>query len=217
MNWDDEALRRAFGDATNEAMARDDCPTPGRIWEACHGELSPDETAQIVDHLGVCPLCAEAWRLAREPQIQEPQIEEPFQDGQQTPARIPWAWIGGLALAAVIVLVALPVLLPSGENSAYREGFQPEEIQPLVADGAQLPREAFLLEWRGPEATWTVNIGTETLQPVDRAEGISATEYLVPEAKLKSYTAGTKLLWQVQAALQDGSKHESATFSVVIE
>src|SRR4029453_10866623 len=62
----DEPVRLAalFRSLGADAGVREDCPPAERIWAAISRELSAGERAAIVDHLAVCPTCAEAWRLA---------------------------------------------------------------------------------------------------------------------------------------------------------
>src|SRR6185436_4475958 len=57
-------LRRAFASLSQPAPAPAACPPPEKIWEAVRGELPPGEVRAIVEHMAVCPACAEDWRLA---------------------------------------------------------------------------------------------------------------------------------------------------------
>ena len=62
-------LRQAFASAFDSHDPEDDeldgCPDADVLYEAYHGELPPDELAAVTDHMAECPVCAEAYRLAR--------------------------------------------------------------------------------------------------------------------------------------------------------
>ncbi len=64
MNEDDR-LRVLFANAFETAVPGDDCPAPDTLLSAFHRLLSQDEIDAVLDHTAACPVCAEAWRLAR--------------------------------------------------------------------------------------------------------------------------------------------------------
>lgn len=63
---DDDALRILFASAFTSGMPTDACPGSGVLFDAYHQRLPTDALAEVIDHLAVCAVCAEAWRLARQ-------------------------------------------------------------------------------------------------------------------------------------------------------
>lgn len=63
---DIDPLREAFRSLGDGASRSVGCPPATRFWDAQHGDLSPEESRQLMDHVAWCPSCAQAWRLARE-------------------------------------------------------------------------------------------------------------------------------------------------------
>jgi hypothetical protein len=63
---DDDRLRAMFAKAFETAIPTDDCPTPEALLDAFHRQVGPDAANDIVDHVAICPVCAEAWRLAKQ-------------------------------------------------------------------------------------------------------------------------------------------------------
>lgn len=61
----DDPLRFAFAKAFEDARPGEDCPGADQLWGALHGVSSVPERLLIVDHLSLCPVCAEAWRLGQ--------------------------------------------------------------------------------------------------------------------------------------------------------
>lgn len=61
---DADALRVAFASAL--LLPRDlvACPPAEVVWDAVHHHLHPARRQEVIDHTGICPMCAEAWRLA---------------------------------------------------------------------------------------------------------------------------------------------------------
>ena len=60
-----EAFASAFDSHDPEDDELDDCPDADVLYQAYHGQLPPDELATVTDHMAECPVCAEAYRLAR--------------------------------------------------------------------------------------------------------------------------------------------------------
>ena len=60
----DDQLRFLFASAFVTSSPTDECPEPEDLHAVAIGEPSPDRDA-IVDHVATCPVCGEAWRLAR--------------------------------------------------------------------------------------------------------------------------------------------------------
>lgn len=61
----DDVLRFVFAKAFEGAVPRDDCPDSSELYEAIHGTLDPERRLLLIDHISMCPVCAEAWRVAR--------------------------------------------------------------------------------------------------------------------------------------------------------
>lgn len=62
---DDDRLRLAFARAFEAGLPTDDCPSPDALLDAASGEASAEARAAVIDHVALCPVCAEAWRIAR--------------------------------------------------------------------------------------------------------------------------------------------------------
>ena len=60
-----DAFASAFDSHDPEEEVLAACPSSEKLYQASHGELPPDEIAKVTDHMAECPLCAEAYRLAR--------------------------------------------------------------------------------------------------------------------------------------------------------
>lgn len=94
-----DRMRQAFAGDTAAGV---DCPPSLRIWEAVNGQLEPADAAAVVDHVSSCGACAEAWRIARELEVEEaggPVI--PF------PARRRTSFVWGLLAAAATLVLAI--------------------------------------------------------------------------------------------------------------
>lgn len=63
---DDDRLRLAFARAFEAGLPTDDCPSPDVLLDAATGGSSAEARAAVIDHLAICPVCAEAWRIARQ-------------------------------------------------------------------------------------------------------------------------------------------------------
>jgi Putative zinc-finger len=101
VNDEPERLAALFRSLGANAGVREDCPPAERIWAAIGRELSAGERAAIVDHLAVCPTCAEAWRLAMA--LGQERVSAP---SRRLAARPTW-W---LAAAAALILATGVVL-----------------------------------------------------------------------------------------------------------
>ncbi len=187
MNLEDEELtklRRAFASVSQPAPAPETCPAPERIWAAVHGELTPDEVEQIVEHTVVCSSCAEDWRLARALQAPEPVVSTAPAPGAVVRYG-PWQRVRTFALAAAAALAVAVVGVqlyqaqqPDQGTAGYREG-QQDAIQSRITDGASLPRDRFVLRWSAPSAagaTYDVEVSTEDLRVIASAKDLRTPE-----------------------------------------
>jgi hypothetical protein len=217
-------LRERFHAAAGEADRPADCPAAGRIWDALHGGLSPEERRTIVDHTARCPACAEAWRLARDIGGTAPVAEqaEAGHAGVGPVHGVGWRrWVPLAAAAALVVVVGL--LLRQGpirddQPPQYRTG-EELAIHSLLPDGAPLPRSACLLRWSaGPEgARYDIEVATADLEVIVRARGLERAEFTVPADRLADLPPGAELLWRVEAMLPDGRRITTPTFICRVE
>ncbi|MEW6366739.1 MAG: hypothetical protein AB1714_19085 [Acidobacteriota bacterium] len=220
-----DRLRRAFAELSSRAAPREDCPQPDQIWDAVSGKIERQVTSEVIEHTIVCPVCAEAWRLARrltedltEIEGCVPQIEP------QRVAHWPWYRMALLAAAAVLVVaVGLDQYIRRrggsiAEEPSYR-GSPGQTIRSLLAEDAVLRRDQFILRWTpGPAGSrYTLRVATTDLTILDAVSGIATAEYRVPPSTLADLPSGTQVAWQVEAVLPDGSRIRSPTFFVRVE
>jgi putative zinc finger protein len=211
-DWDLQRLRRAFASLGQGHASTSACPAPERLWAAVHGELPPEDVRPLVSHLLECGACAEAWRLARE-------IGARPEVATVRSARRWWGGWGAVAAGLAAVALGASALLQGPHGTpGYREGRR-DEIRSLVPESRPLARSRAVLRWTpGPDgATYAVQVATDRLEPVLRAQGLAVPEVLVPPDKVASLPAGTKLLWRVEAVAPDGSRLTSSTFVARLE
>lgn len=235
---DDASLREAFAARTGRPPEGSHaCPTPERIYDAVRGELPPGEVRGVVEHLAVCPECAESWRLAAALEEEAGEVEEPVSPaGAARPAAHraagrPW-YLQPLKVAATVALavVALGVVWTvirapdraPEEEAVYRDG-EELEIRSLLPEGEALPRDEAVLRWAtvpedDPEGTtYDLLVTTEDASLVAEAHGLEEPRYRVPPEALADLPRGTDLLWRVEARLADGGTVASPTFTTPIE
>jgi hypothetical protein len=206
-----EDLRRAFTAPGGTPPRPEDCPPPETIWAAVHGELPPGALRDVVDHTAICPACAEDWRLAVEAEPAEVNASR-----AAPPLLYPRRWVRRAPLAAAAAAIVLLVVgLPLVHHEPTYRGH--EKVVSQVEEGAVLPRGDCLLVWKGPPgATYEVEIRTLMGRNLDTAHGLTATQYQVPEAKLASAPAGTRLEWQVTATLPGKPPLRSERFVFIL-
>ncbi len=198
-----------------------------RIWQAVRGELPVAERRAVVARVAADPAWALAWRLAHSLSEAANRAEAPVVRlapvialaprrlerlrAQLTRSRPVW---GALAAVLLAVVGGVVVMERQGNESIRTRGNTDEAITSGLPDAAALPRAAFTLRWNGvPQATaWSVQVSSEDLLVVHHAEGLKAREYAVPETVLAPLSSGTRVLWQVEAHLPDGSTRKSSTF-----
>jgi len=211
-----EELRRAFTAPGGAAPRPEDCPAPETIWAAVHGELPPGELRDVVDHTVACPACAEDWRLAVEVEREAASTEDVGRAAAPLLGSRRWVRLAPLAAAAaaiVLLVVGLPLTQHRSEPT-LREG---PTVVSRLEDGQALPRTHCRLAWSGPAgATYEVEVHTLIGKSLDTARGLTATEYLVPEAKLAGVPSGTRLEWQVTATLPGKAPRYSSLSSFIL-
>lgn len=217
--WLRAALAREGG-----APASEGCPPPERIWEAVAGRLDPGETRDLVDHVATCAACAEEWRLA----VELGAGEERPAGAAGRGARPPWrTW---LPLAASLSAVALGIGFfewREGGGDRPAEGRRPVvrgevgEIRPLVADGAHLDRDRFVLRWTLPEGarscSYTVLVQDAAGRPLARQEKLTAPQAEVPASAFAGLEASQPVFWMVTATCSgSGTRTSSQAWKVLL-
>jgi hypothetical protein len=200
-----EALASARGETANPVDA-------GRIFDALHGDVTPEDRRAVVDELITSPDAAEAWRLARElaPPVSAPSVTR--QD------RGAWRWWS--AAAAVLALgVAWQFVAPwrTVEPPAYRSTEQ-RAIASLLPSGQPLSRNAPVLRWTGIDgARYRVTVLTPALDVIEEANNLGAPEYTISPDGVARFPPGAPLLWQVEARIPGEGSLVSPTFTVRVE
>jgi hypothetical protein len=62
---EDDELRYLFARAFEGATPTDECPPPEDLLDALQGRSPEPRRLEVIDHLAVCAVCADAWRLAK--------------------------------------------------------------------------------------------------------------------------------------------------------
>jgi hypothetical protein len=180
---------------------------------------------EVVEHLAVCPECAEAWRLAAalEEEARAAGEEAAFRGVPRQPWYLqPLRVAATLALALVAVAVVWNVVQAPEEAPVWR-GDGELEIRSLLPEGEALPREEAELRWTpvpagDPEGTtYDLLVSTADLVSVAEADGLEEARYTLPADALEGLPPGTKLLWRVEARLEDGRTVRSPTFTTPVE
>jgi hypothetical protein len=224
---DDAALREAFAARTGPGPGGPGaCPAPERIYDAARGALPPGDVREVVEHLAVCPECAEAWRLAaalEEEAREEGAAEAVFPGASRRPWYLqPLRVAATVALALVAVAVVWTVVQAPEEAPVWR-GDGELEIRSLLPEGEALPRADAVLRWTpvpedDPEGTtYDLRVTTEDVfTSVAEADGLEEPRYTISPEALEDIVPGTELLWRVEARLEDGRTVASQTFTTAV-
>jgi hypothetical protein len=224
---DDTRLRAAWHALADEARDGDDDVDAERVWAAVSGTASPEERRAVIARVATEPAWAEAWRLAdelwRAAREEEPQAGAsvlPFSARRSSRLGVAGPWVGLAAAAALVAALGLwwrprPVGVPTPPILRGTQG----TLQTLVPDGSRLPRGACHLRWSaGPAGTrYVLRASSEDLVNTHVVSDLEHPEYTLPPSVLAAWPAGSRLLWQVEAWLPDGSLWRSATFTVHVE
>lgn len=192
-----DPLQEAFQDP-GDAHRRPDCPPAEVLVAGVLGELAPATLAPLLDHLVVCPVCTEAWRVvvAAEAEWAEP---------QPTRRRGPWlaALAGGLALAAASLLWLS--LRPPTEPSWRGSGGGAEGGQVEATPGG------LTLRWSpvAGAARYRVELFGPGLVPLVQGEATGPTWPVPPEG----LEAGPPWVWRVEAWSAEGRSLGAQTFT----
>jgi hypothetical protein len=194
-------------------------------------ELSSAREGDLMEHLASCKACSEALAMLDGSESADAEaLEELPPDVEQRSERLIRAatsdgtsrrgW-GVLSAVAAIALVAVGVwLLRDTEvtQPVYRDS-QYGIVRTLLAEGRALPREDFLLRWSAVDGVshYDLEVATEALEPIVRAEGLTEPEYVVSPAELVELPSGARLIWQVDAVYPGGRTIRSTTFVTPLE
>jgi len=216
-----EDLRTLFQELPRERAPGEECPTPDTLWASARGELDPAENRRVIDHTGRCPSCAEDWRLARH---MVRSLEGRASGGgagladERPGLSWPPRWLAAAAAVMVAVLGAGILLWQQPGREPVNRDEPREAIASLVPEDQPLPRGAPTLRWVGPEgATYALVVTTMDVEILVNEQGLTGSEYTLPQSVVATLDPGTVLLWHVKAALPDGSRARSLTFMVRIE
>lgn len=215
------------------------CPAPERIWDALEGALAPEELREVVDHVAICPACAQEWRLAaafrgelsadaeaagasEPPEPADPITDRTADGGRRVEIR---SWLAAAAVA-VLALGVGGVWWSASRSGApgttgapvYRQGAE-QTIESLLPEDRPLPRDEAVLRWTaGPDgSTYDVLVSTADLAAVADAAGLTEPRYQIPAEALEDIPAGAELLWQVDAITPTGRRISSKTFETRLE
>lgn len=213
-----EPLVDAWRSLAEQAAPTESCPDAERIWAAAWGEAPLEERREIVDHLAVCPLCAEAWRLAR-----ELGREPGSAPRQHTAPETASSWTRPLLMAAAALLAAVVGVqivewqrVP--DDVEYRNGVGATVVSLLDEETPQ-PREDLVLRWRAPQeaVAYDVRVTDSSLTLLARGRELAEPSFRVPADSLEGVPSGATLFWQVEAIFPDGSRQVSETFLVRVD
>jgi hypothetical protein len=218
MNGDDalERLREAYLSGGERGSASGGCPDPTQIWAAVRGELPAERSRVLLEHSLGCASCRQAWRLARELAAEGERRglrEEAGPGGNRFDPRQRWRWLA--AAAALVLAVSLPLLLGRGRpGPPVVRGSEVGEIRSLLEDGADLPRDRFVLRWSpGPAGTrYAIRVADGDLNVIFEKRALEMSEVTVPETALVRLPPDGEVLWQVEAVLPDGARVTSRTY-----
>lgn len=211
---EDAWLRAAFAAPLPEAESAADaasCPPPETLWEAVHGGLPPSAMRAVVEHVALCPACAEEWRLAM--------VLGEGESGRRAEAAAPrrpgprlWLGVAAVLLTSVVGVQVYRTQQERTQVPTYRQDLQ-ERIRSVVPESTPLSRSHCLLRWtpvRGA-SSYDVVVRAADLTPVVTARDLTRLELRVEPAALQGVKPGQKILWQVTANL-DGGGQRSSTF-----
>lgn len=203
-----ERLRRAFSHCPDENLSHD-LVDPERVWRAAQGEADPTEVAELVELAAAQPEVAQEWTFARE--LMQPSGKAAMKSREKP------LWAPLLAAAAVLVVAIVPFLWRQAPGDApVHRGGETIELRSEINQGACSLRNDCVLRWTdlGTGATYSVTIMTVELDVVTREEGLTRPEFFVPADAL---TEPGRILWRVEAVLEDGRVVASDTFLAEVE
>ena len=207
----DEMLRQAFQALGARSGGECSDEDRDRVWRAVSGDMPADERRTLVERLATDPGLAEAWRVADELWSASQGAAARVAD---TPARL-WrpTWLAAAALLVLAVGAGVVIQDTAPAEDEFRSGGG-YVVESLVPFEATLPRENVRLRWSpGPEGSrYAVRVTTEDLRVLDTATDLTVPELVVAPERFAAIPPGTRVLWQVDAALPGGGTVSSRTF-----
>lgn len=196
----DSELRAAYH---RGATAGDGCPSADELAALAAGSIDGAARERLLAHVARCADCADDLRLVL----------------PARPAPVRRAGWRPLAVAAVLAvgvpLVAWWAARDEAPGTVYRTGVEREAPRAALADGAALPRAAFVLRWQpvAGAAAYDVVVADAALAPLHEARGVRGTEVTVPAGVLPEQGF---VLWRVEAVMPDGSRHASPLYRATL-
>ena len=199
------------------------CPPAQDFWAAAAGELPFERVSALVDHGAGCAPCGQAWsiladvrRAAAEPTerpapMQSRSLHAGPRRGRWARPVLPLVLSGALAAGVWLMLQPAPPGAPPVERGAAAPVVQARS--PAVQSAGDA-----VLRWSEvPGASsYNVTVLTPDLVVVHQALGLAASELRLPGA-VTQRAAGSGLLWNVDAVLEDGRTVASPTFEVQLK
>lgn len=203
----DDDLHRAFAEARDTAASAEPLDAE-RVWRAARGELSPAETAEVLDRVAADPTAALAWRLAR---------ELPAGSPERLPAANGVRWFRALAIVAAAAAALLLVGRwvegppPTAEAPVYRGDEARLSLPPVRARRG----EGATIRWEArPGARYTVVVLDEALREVRTFPGVPGAELALPADLLDALPDGRGAV-QLVVTTPDGVER-SAPASITV-
>lgn len=213
-----ERLRQAFRSAPSDAADSATLDT-AEIFDAVHGNLSPEARAAIVDRLVMDPGAAEAWRLAVDLAPPDAAGTLPATTPPPVITTTPWWKWAAVAASLVAALTAATTFYTvcCTSEPVYRSATG-TTIASLLPEGEVLARREPVLRWTAIDgARYRVRVLSTALDPLVESDELATAEYRIPEAVLATLASGTEVLWQVEARAPDEAIAVSPTFTVRVE
>ena len=183
-----------------------------RVFDAMHGNLSPEERRAVVDELVLNPDAAEAWRLARELAPDPPAAAA-------STRRQPRLWMSIAAAAVLVAGLTWQFVNPRGspDEPAYRS-IEQRTITSLLPPAAALSRTQPVLRWTALDgARYRVRVLTPELEVMEETGELTTPEHTLGPDVLRRIPSGGQILWQVEGRIRGSAVVVSPTFSVRVE
>lgn len=198
----DDELTRAIQDARDTAASAEPLDAE-RVWRAAKGQLTPEETALVLDRVAADPVAFAAWRLARE-LPDDPVVAVRPANGAR--------WFGlaaAVALAAAIAVGARAWWTPPADvgEVVYRGTSEVVALDPVVvAPGADA-----VVRWSPVDgARYTLLLSDAELRPVHALEALRAPEGVLPADVLARLPGGRGFV-QLVVTTVDGDRRSAPT------
>jgi hypothetical protein len=215
-----EPIRRALAQLSEIQGSGESCLDAAAIWDSAAEQLSPEEDAAVIRHIGECSACGVAWELARDLAPTEESRSEAKPDSTRSKST---RWMPLAAAALIVVAVGAAILLiPRGVESPSQPGYRDVAAPWLVSEVSEevpLPRDAVILRWAaGPAGTtYDVRVTSDSLEPLAQGWYLEEPELRIDPSQLAGVEPGGKILWRVTAQLASGEKVVSNTFINTVE